>query len=160
MPDGIDVYGDRIYWTDMGSPKVFEGQIFSAKLDGSDIQTVVPKGKIFTPKQLIIDQKSKKAYFCDREGCRVMRVNLDGSELETLVQTADWEKETPEETQWCVGIAVSQNLGKVSLFPTTPSSDQHTDLVIVADLLDAERAIQRLPSSHFLRRTGNSQRPR
>ncbi|KAK4496994.1 hypothetical protein PRZ48_011443 [Zasmidium cellare] len=115
MPDGIDIYGDRIYWTDMGNVKVNEGQIFSAKMDGSDIQTVVPKGKVFTPKQLVIDQKAKKAYFCDREGCRVMRVNLDGSELETLVQTAVSKDGKPEEDQtlWCVGIAVSQKLGKI-----------------------------------------------
>lgn len=44
-----------------------------------------------------------------------MRVNLDGSELETLVQVADWQKE-PEKVQdqrnWCVGIAVSPKNGK------------------------------------------------
>lgn len=100
----------------MGNVSVNEGQVFSAKLDGSDIQTVVPKGKVYTPKQLIIDQKAKKVYFCDREGGRVMRVNLDGSELETLVQTAP-KQEGPltDQTLWCVGIAVSQKLGKVSI---------------------------------------------
>lgn len=115
MPDGIDTYGDRMYWTDMGNVKKNEGQVFSAKLDGTDIQTVVPKGNVFTPKQLMIDQQAKKIYFCDREGGRVMRVNLDGSEHETLVQTGDWTKGVLEQTQWCVGIAVSQKLGKVSI---------------------------------------------
>lgn len=115
MPDGIDVCGDRFYWTDMGNPSANNGQVFSAKLDGSDIQTVVPSGKVHTPKQLIIDQKGKKAYFCDREGCRVMRVNLDGSEHETLVQTADWQKDKVTTREWCVGIAVSQKMGKVGI---------------------------------------------
>ena len=44
MPDGLDVYEDRIYWTDMGTPGVNDGAVFRAKFDGSDVKTVVPKG--------------------------------------------------------------------------------------------------------------------
>ena len=53
--------------------------------------------------------------FCDREGLRVLRVNLDGSQLETLVRVADWQKEpekVKDQTNWCVGIAVSPKNGK------------------------------------------------
>lgn len=157
MPDGIEVCDDRIYWTDMGNPSVNEGQVFSAKLDGSDIKTVVPSGKVFTPKQLIIDQKAKQAYFCDREGCRVMRVNLDGSELQTLVsRSANWQKGDTDQTKWCVGIAVSQKLGKVGFTYDCAMTEKLTSCEL--DLLDAEGTIQGLPRPHFLRRSGHSER--
>lgn len=116
MPDGIDVCDERMYWTNMGNPSNNDGTILSAKLDGSDLHTVVPAGKVHTPKQLHIDQVSKKLYFCDREGLRVMRCNLDGSEHETLIQNGSWESE-PEKVanqhNWPVGITVSHKLGKL-----------------------------------------------
>lgn len=113
MPDGIDLVDDRMYWTDMGNPKAPDGAVFSAKLDGSDIQKLVSDGQIFTPKQLITDKEAKRVYFCDREGGRVFRCDLSGKNLETLVQTADYRKETLKETDWCVGISISKKLGKV-----------------------------------------------
>lgn len=45
MPDGIDVHGDRMYWTCMGFPSDNTGAVYSAKLDGSDRKTVIPSGK-------------------------------------------------------------------------------------------------------------------
>jgi len=116
-PDGIDVANatKRMYWTNMGNPAFNDGSIQSAKLDGSDVQTVVKSGDIHTPKQMIIDQESNKIYVCDREGLRVMRCNLDGSQLETLFQAGDWKTE-PEKradgTFWPVGVAVSKRLNK------------------------------------------------
>lgn len=124
MPDGIDICDGRIYWTDMGNPSANDGAVYSATVDGADIKTVVPSGQVHTPKQLIIDQQDKKAYFCDREGYRVMRVNLDGSGLETLVQTADWQKDAPDVMKWCVGIAVSKKLGQVGSL-TLPTTSEH-----------------------------------
>ncbi|KAH0341628.1 NAD(P)-binding protein, partial [Aureobasidium melanogenum] len=128
LPDGIDVHGDRLYWTCMGSPNVNDGAVFSAKLDGSDVQTVIAPGKVHTPKQLYIDQESQKLYFCDREGLRVHRSNLDGSEHEILVQTGDWETEkdkVADQRNWPVGITVSKKLNR--LFWTqkgSPKSNQ------------------------------------
>jgi len=55
-------------------------------------------------------------YFCDREGLRVMRCNLDGSEHETIVQTGDWQSEpekVKDQTNWPVGITVSHKLNKL-----------------------------------------------
>lgn len=115
MPDGIDIADGRMFWTDMGNPKAVDGAIFSAKLDGSDIQKLVSDGQIFTPKQLIADDEAKKLYFCDREGGRVFRCDFSGKNLEPLVQTADYRERTLEETEWCVGIAISKKLGKVKL---------------------------------------------
>ncbi|ROW14907.1 hypothetical protein VPNG_03490 [Cytospora leucostoma] len=115
LPDGIDVdkASGRMFWTHMGNPGKPDGAVYSAKLDGTDVQTVVPEGVINTGKQLVVEPESKKLYFCDREGLRVFRVNFDGSELETLIKRGDWEKDGFEDqTKWCVGITVSRKYGK------------------------------------------------
>jgi hypothetical protein len=95
----------------MGIPSVNDGEVLSCKLDGSDIQTVIPKGSVHTPKQLTLDPTAAKLYLCDREGLRVMRCNLDGSGHETLVQNGDWHDltATRDQSKWCVGITVSQS---------------------------------------------------
>lgn len=116
-PDGIDVATStqRMYWTLMGNAKENDGAIQSAKLDGSDVQYVLQPGEVHTAKQMIIDQENNKIYFCDREGLRVMRCNLDGTQRETLYQSGDWQTE-PEKVAdaafWPVGIAVSKRLKK------------------------------------------------
>ena len=98
----------------MGNPSQNDGAVYSAKLDGSDVQTVVASGDVHTPKQCVVDQQAEKLYFCDREGMRVMRVNLDGSDLETIVQNGDWRTDgIIDQLKWCVGIAVSQQSRKV-----------------------------------------------
>jgi sugar lactone lactonase YvrE len=116
MPNGIDISGDRIYWTCMGMPADNDGAVYYAKLDGSDVQTIIPVGKVHTPKQLHIDQKDRKLYFCDREGLRIHRSNLDGSDHEVIVQTGDWRTEkdkVKDQTNWPVGITVSHTLDRV-----------------------------------------------
>ena len=115
MPDGIDTCDGRMYWTNMGVPSENDGTVLSAKLDGSDLETVIPAGQVHTPKQLHIDQTAKKLYFCDREGLRVMRSNLDGSGHETLIETGDWKNELDKvavQHNWPVGITVSRKLNK------------------------------------------------
>lgn len=99
----------------MGNPGENDGSVWSSALDGSDVKAVLESGKVHTPKQCVIDETSQKLYFCDREGLRVMRVNLDGTELETLIKTGDWETEkefAKDQRNWCVGIAVSPKYGK------------------------------------------------
>src|ERR1700723_3591048 len=89
LPDGIvvDAEAGHIYWTNMGIPSVNDGSIIRADLDGSNLVTIVPEGRTHTPKQLQLDKKNGKLYWSDREGMRVMRGNLDGTKLETLVDT-------------------------------------------------------------------------
>ncbi len=115
-PDGIvvDVVAGHIYWTNMGNPKANDGSIERADLDGGNRKTIVPQGGTFTPKQLQLEKKSGKLYWCDREGMRLMRANLDGSNIETLVDTSQGDpRPGPDATKWCVGVAVDVDGGKV-----------------------------------------------
>jgi hypothetical protein len=115
-PDGIavDVAAGHIYWTNMGAPKANDGSIERADLDGRNRVAIVPQGGTFTPKQLQLERKSRKLYWCDREGMRLMRADLDGSNIETLVDTSQRDpRPGPDATKWCVGVAVDVDGGTV-----------------------------------------------
>jgi len=114
LPDGIvvDVAAGHIYWTNMGNPKANDGTIDRADLDGTNVTNIVPSGKTWTPKQLQLDAKNRKLYWSDREGMRVMRSNLDGSNIETLVETGHGDADRLDARNWCVGIAVDAQGGK------------------------------------------------
>src|SRR5713226_2243045 len=115
VPDGVvvDLEAGHIYWTNMGVPSKNDGSIERVDLDGKNRITIIGEGKTFTPKQLHLEKKSGKLYWCDREGMRVMRANLDGSGIETLVDTSQGDpRPGPDATKWCVGIAVDVKGGK------------------------------------------------
>jgi hypothetical protein len=115
IPDGIvvDAKGGHIYWTNMGVPTLNDGSIERVDLDGGNRTTIVPNGGTHTPKQLHLDKEAGKLYWGDREGMRVMRCNLDGSGLETLVQTGEGDEDRKDQTRWCVGIAVDHNWDEI-----------------------------------------------
>jgi hypothetical protein len=116
IPDGIlvDVEAGHIYWTNMGVPSRNDGSIERADLNGSNRRTIVPEGATFTPKQLHLEKESGKLYWCDREGMRVMRANLDGSEIETLIDASKGDaRPGTDQTKWCVGIAVDPDRGQI-----------------------------------------------
>ncbi|MFD8005783.1 3-hydroxyacyl-CoA dehydrogenase [Streptomyces mirabilis] len=108
IPDGVavDVRAGHIYWTNMGRPPENDGSIERVDLDGGNRTTIVPSGGTHTPKQLHFEAAGRKLYWGDREGMRVMRCDLDGRNVETLVQTGQGEDDRRDETRWCVGVAV------------------------------------------------------
>jgi len=116
LPDGIvvDAEAGHIYWTNMGDLKLNNGSIERADLDGQNRKTIIPKGGTFTPKQLHLDRQNGKLYWSDREGMRVMRANLDGSQIETLVDTSQGDaRPGPDQKKWCVGITVDPKRGQI-----------------------------------------------
>ena len=123
MPDGVvvDVEAGHVYWTCMGVLSHNDGSIERVDLDGRNRKTIVPQGATFTPKQLQLDKRHGRLYWCDREGMRVMRANLDGSGIETLVQTGSTDDDRRDQTRWCVGIAL--DLERNQIYWTQKGSD-------------------------------------
>jgi len=124
LPDGIvvDVEAGHLYWTNMGNPTANDGSIERSDFDGSNVTYIVPPGATFTPKQLQLDEKNRKLYWCDREGMRIMRANLDGSNIETLIDTGEGEARPGKDIKkWCVGIALDVEGGQ--LYWTQKGSD-------------------------------------
>jgi DNA-binding beta-propeller fold protein YncE len=115
LPDGIvvDTEAGHIYWTNMGIPSRDDGSIERADLDGGNRRIIVPQGVTHTPKQIHLDKENGKLYWSDREGMRVMRANIDGSQVETLVQTGRSDEDRRDETRWCVGITVDPKRGQI-----------------------------------------------
>ncbi len=115
VPDGIvvDALAGHIYWTNMGVPNLDDGSIERADLDGENRRMIVPQGVTHSPKQIHLDKNNGKLYWCDREGMRVMRANLDGSHVETLVQTGYGNQDQRDPTRWCVGITIDPKLKKI-----------------------------------------------
>jgi hypothetical protein len=113
LPDGIvvDVDAGHIYWTNMGIPNLNDGSLERADLDGRNRRVIVAKGNTHTPKQIILH--GGKLYWCDREGMQVMRCNLDGSQLETLIEAGRSEADRREQTRWCVGLAIDPKFGHI-----------------------------------------------
>jgi sugar lactone lactonase YvrE len=115
LPDGIvvDAEAGHIYWTNMGIPDRDDGSIERADLDGRNRRAIIPQGVTHTPKQIHLDKENGKLYWSDREGMRVMRASLDGSLVETLVETGRGDEDRRDQTRWCVGITIDPKLRKI-----------------------------------------------
>jgi sugar lactone lactonase YvrE len=115
LPDGIvvDAEARHLYWTNMGVPNLDDGSIERADFDGGNRRIIVPQGVTHTPKQIHLDKAGGKLYWSDREGMRVMRANLDGSHVETLVETGRGDEARRDATRWCVGITIDPKSRKI-----------------------------------------------
>jgi len=127
LPDGIavDLEAGHLYWTDMGVPNRNDGKVERADLDGGNRKTIIPEGATFTPKQIHLEKRSRKLYWSDREGMRVMRSNLDGSQIETLVEAGDGDGDRSNPSNWCVGIAVDADRGHIYWTQKGPEKGEH-----------------------------------
>ncbi|MBW8886670.1 MAG: 3-hydroxyacyl-CoA dehydrogenase [Fibrobacteres bacterium] len=88
-PDGVavDAVAGKIYWTNMGSGG--NGSVQRSNLDGSKVEYVVPKAGTYFAKQIQLDLIHGKAYWSDRDGLKIQRCNLDGSQNEVLISGVD-----------------------------------------------------------------------
>jgi DNA-binding beta-propeller fold protein YncE len=118
-PDGIavDKAAGYIYVSNMGTSmgSGSAGSIVRVGMDGSGFTTLVAPGKTHTAKQLalVVAGGQKKLYWGDREGMRVMRCNVDGSGLETVVSTATSKCTGSAQCKHVVGVAVDTEGGWV-----------------------------------------------
>lgn len=114
FPDGIFIDPDtrEIYGTQMGKVAADgtaygrDGEIWRLDHDGGNPRLLIGAGLLSTPKQITADMASRKLYWCDREGMRVMRADFDGGNLETLVETGRHPQDDDDQAHWAVGIAV------------------------------------------------------
>ncbi|KAJ6455917.1 hypothetical protein C8R47DRAFT_1328855 [Mycena vitilis] len=126
-PDGVqlDVRPGKghMYYTLMGPTFTgLDGSVARSNLDGSDPIEIVPTGATRTPKQLQLvlggganNAAEDKLYWCDREGGKLMRCNLDGSQLETLYSSVPslTTEALTDQRSWCVGLAIDTERGLV-----------------------------------------------
>src|SRR6202012_6206236 len=103
-----------LFWTNMG-PAIGpnQGEFFQADgsiecigLNDANRRTLVGHGLTVTPKQITADFDAGFLYWCDREGMRVMRSNLDGSNVTVLVRNGVFPADSHDVPRHCVGIAV------------------------------------------------------
>jgi len=116
-PDGLQITDGVAYWTTMGAPTIRagltgeaaldysprNGGVHSINVDGSDRRDLTAPGDITTGKQLTL--ADGWLYWGDREGHRVTRARLDGTQREDLVVN------TPGIENQCVGVAVDTERG-------------------------------------------------
>jgi DNA-binding beta-propeller fold protein YncE len=115
-PDGIcvDPVGRHVYWTNMGAHwDQKDGYIERVNYDGSGRQLIIQKGETTTAKQMQLDLKNRLIYWCDREGMRIMRANLDGSGITTLIISGEGPEDQLDEKRHCVGIAIDPEHGYI-----------------------------------------------
>lgn len=105
-PDGIavDIEASNIYSSNMGGPNLNDGSRERVNLDWRNRTIIVTEGYTFTPKQIYLYKKNGKLYWADREWMRILRSNLNGSKIETLVQTGEGETDRVNAINCCVGI--------------------------------------------------------
>jgi hypothetical protein len=98
--------------------------------------------------QLVLDSSNKLIYFGDREGVAVFRCQFDGSKLQKLVDNGQAGPES-DALGWCVGISISQSLGKLFWTQKGPSKGGKGRL-FSADLPAPENTVSALTNVQCL----------
>lgn len=110
IPDSlaVDVERRHIYYSNAGWGSFNNGFISRVDMDGRNNTLIIPPGVTWTPKQLALDLTvtPQKLYWCDKEGMRIFRSNLDGTQIEILFQAGDGKKDRENPRNWCVGLAL------------------------------------------------------
>ncbi|KAJ5771830.1 hypothetical protein N7520_002359 [Penicillium odoratum] len=140
FPDGItvDFHERHIYWTNMGQAAANDGSIQRCDLSGENITTIIPKGVTHTPKQIVLSKHFAKVYWCDRQGMRIMRANKDGSNVEVLYRAGTTEDDRKDPRNWCVGIALDEDRGKLYWTQKGPSKGNQGRLLRTGLNIDTE----------------------
>ena len=92
------------------------GRIHAMNSDGSDKKTIVTNCRM--PDGIVVDTEARHIYWTNMgvpnlDDGSIERADLDGSHVETLVETGSGDKDRRDQTRWCVGITIDPKLGKI-----------------------------------------------
>src|SRR5216684_3569630 len=101
----------RLYFLDLAA-----GRILTSNPDGSDLKTIVTEGRRL-PDGIVVDIARGHIYWTNMGNPKandgtIDRADLDGSNIETLVETGHGDADRLDARNWCVGIAVDVSGGK------------------------------------------------
>lgn len=160
LPDGLtlDLLNSTMYWSNMGYGP--EGSVQRARLDGSPVvsgeEHIVAPGRFETGKEIELDPVDNKLYWADRDGKHIMRSNVDGSALESVLHSFTDEQGKVVALENPVGIALDSDrrqvymtdrfMGKVMRFnmamPANESNENRSDVeVLIAPRSTDDRPI-------------------
>ena len=114
LPEGIvvDAEAGHIYWTHWAWPSTTvgsSGPTLTAGIAGS-----LSREASRTRRNKSTSIRTAASLIGATAGeMRVMRANLDGSQVETLVETRHGDKDRRDQTRWCVGIHYRPKLRKI-----------------------------------------------
>ena len=114
-----DVDNGKVYFADNGSDK-----IYVVNTDGSGLKAIV--GGLGFPADLTMDRKAKKLYWCDQQKNSISRCDLDGSNVETVIETLQpYYLDIDSKMVTCIG-ALSSNRGASTAAKSLAAKSTHS----------------------------------
>ncbi|KAK3871613.1 hypothetical protein Pcinc_023266 [Petrolisthes cinctipes] len=129
----IDGY---LYWTDWGNPPKIE----RSGLDGSDRMAMVSSPVVHWPNSITVDYASKKLYWCDGFYNKIMKSELDGSHVETVLYS-------PSVLRHPFSVSVFEDRmywvdwSKIALFSADKFTGNDVEHVSAGHLLESPRVV-------------------
>ena len=173
----INTKTKTLYWTNMGpavGPDEMEffqadGSVDAIGIDGNNRRRLVGHGLTVTPKQITADFEAGYLYWGDREGMRIMRSDLEGSNVTVLVRNGVFPADSQDVMRHCVGVAVDPvnrfiywtqkgppNGGKGRIFragldiPAGQQPESRTDIELLIDRLPEPIDLELDPKNNLL----------